>query len=84
MAKATETSKLTTFLLALQTSQSAQQRFKKDAEGEMERFDLSSATIEAVMVQNSKHLWKVLTRVPVQVGHAVVGKKKPPRKSKRK
>jgi len=68
----TESSRLAAFLLALQTSRSAQARFKKDPEAEMKRFDLSDTTIQAVRDGKAEVLWQILTRVPGHVG-AVIG-----------
>ncbi|MGA7476497.1 MAG: hypothetical protein WBW47_04680 [Thermoplasmata archaeon] len=63
-----ESSKLAAFLLALQTSPSAQNRFKEDPEGELKRFDLSTSTIKAINDGNAEALWLILTRVPGHVG----------------
>ena len=71
MAKGTESSKLAALLLALQTSPSAQDRFKKEPHAEMQRFDLSPATIKAVDDGDAEALWKILTRGPVHVGAAI-------------
>ena len=89
MAKDTEPSKLAAFLLALQTSPSAQKRFKKNMRAEMERFDLSTETIEAVLGSKREALWKILTRGPVHVGAvishvaAATGVPKPHRRRKK-
>jgi hypothetical protein len=66
-----EATKLAAFLHALQTSRSAQNRFKKDPEGEMTRFDLTATTIKAVRDGNAETLWRILTRVPGHVGVAI-------------
>jgi len=68
MTKGTESSRLAAFLLALQTSRSAQRRFKANPRAEMKRFDLSAKTIKAIRDGDAYALWVTLTRVPGHVG----------------
>lgn len=83
MANKKEASRLAAFLLALQTSQSVQARYKKEPKAEMKRFDLSSSTIEAVCSSDEVTLWRTLT-IGHQVGLVVgVGRRGRRRKSKR-
>jgi hypothetical protein len=79
-----EASKLALFLLGLETSRSALARFKKDPVGEMLRFDLAPATIQAVFEQDTQRLWTILRIPTVHVGAATgVHKGRGRRKSKR-
>ena len=78
-----EASRLAAFLVSLQTSRSARERFKEDPEGEMKRFDLSSKTIKAVNDGDREALWRILTRIPqIQVGRVIRVGKRRRRKSK--
>lgn len=66
-----EAEKLTAFLLALQTSPSQRAKFRHDPIGAMERFNLASRTIDAVLERDKPKLWRILKiPVPTQVGHA--------------
>jgi hypothetical protein len=64
-AEKAEASKLAAFLLGLQESKSALDRFNKKKRQEMKRFDLSADTIEAVINRNQARIWTILS-----AGHA--------------
>lgn len=57
-----EDSKLAAFLLALQTSNSVQKRFRKDPKKEMQRFGLAPATVQAVLAVDTEKIWATLVR----------------------
>jgi len=81
-----EGERLTAFLLALQMSPAQQKRFKDHPEKEMRQFNLSQSTIDAVLHQDTKKLWRILTSGRLRTGDMewVVGVEKKPRRTKRK
>jgi len=81
-----EGERLTAFLLALQTSSAQLKRFKDHPEKEMQQFNLSQSTINAVLHQDTKKIWKILTSGRLRTGDMewVVGVEKKPRRAKRK
>jgi hypothetical protein len=80
-----EAEKLATFLLVLQTSPTQRRKFKDDPVREMTRFNLSPKTIDAVLYQRTKILWKILNAPPIrtQVGKVAGVAKSPRRRSRR-
>jgi hypothetical protein len=62
-----EAEKLATFLLALQTSPTQRKNFEDDPEGEMTRFNLDQATIDAVLAKDTGALWGILDVPEVRV-----------------
>jgi hypothetical protein len=80
-----EAEKLATFLLVLQTSPTQRRKFKDDPVREMTRFNLSPKTIDAVIHERTKILWKILNAPPIrtQVGK-VVGVEQRPHRRRRK
>jgi hypothetical protein len=79
-----EAEKLTAFLLALQTSQTQRERFRRNPRGEMQRFNLAPGTIVAVLGKNTDKIWQILEIPAIRVQVAkVVGVEKKRRRRKR-